>query len=380
MRFDAIVVGGGPAGASFAREFSKLGGKVLIVEKEKLPRFKLCGGCLSARTSGLLPEGWEREVLNEIRGGVLGFRGMEFVQRTAQRAVAYIIDRASFDHFLIKSTLEEGAELWEGTQFLGFESEGSIRVKTDRGTVEADFLVGADGFYTRVGKQLGFKKRNFFRSVEFWTEGDLEDRVVIDVGVVSRGYAWIFPKGSTLSVGVVTAGGENLREVLEVYVKVHPYLKNREVKGVRGWMIPFSSSEGDLHLGAGRVLLVGDAANIVDPLLGEGIYYAILSGKLAATSVVEAPHDPVRLYGERVKGALLDELVYAGRIARLAYTFQRVAYRMGGGYSLERFFRLLCGDLGYKDLYKKGLGEFVKSLLHFENFSHIIIDKILRRR
>jgi len=360
MRYDAVVVGGGPAGASVARELSLKGVRVLLLEKERLPRFKLCGGCLSARTSKLLPPGWEREVLNEIRGGVLGFRGKEFIEKTARRAVAYIIDRGSFDYFLVGHGVKSGAEVWEGVEVVGFEGEGPFRVETTKGTLWADFLVGADGFYTKVGKTLGYRKRAYFRSVEFWTKGELGDRVLIDIGVVGRGYAWVFPKGDILSVGVATTGKENLGSVLRAYASEHRYLRLEVPGGMRGWMIPFSRGEKDLHLGRGRVLLVGDAASLVDPLLGEGIYYALLSGKLAADSILTGGDDPARVYRRRVCERILPELAYAHKIGRLAYTFQRVAFRMGN-YSLERFFELLRGEKTYKDLYVKGVWEFLKT-------------------
>ncbi len=184
MKFDAVVVGSGPAGAKTAEELARRGLKVLLLEKKKLPRFKLCGGCISKRTISLLPEGWESQVLNTIKGGILGFRGREFIEKTSHKEIAYIVDRSSFDFFLTMKAVEAGAVLWENTAFLGFEEDRYIRVKTSKGDVVTDFLVGADGFYTRVGKQLSYKKRKFFRSVEFWTDGHLEGKVVIDLGLV----------------------------------------------------------------------------------------------------------------------------------------------------------------------------------------------------
>ncbi len=380
MKFDVVVVGAGPAGAKTAYELARKGAKVLIIEKHKLPRFKLCGGCLSARTAALLPEGWQGQVLNEIKKGILGFKGKEFIEKTALRAVAYIIDRTSFDHFLTQKAIEAGAQLWEEAPLTHFTVENTVKISTPKGTVKADFLVGSDGFYTKVGKILGYRKKNFFRSVEFWTEGNLQDSVVIDLGIVSRGYAWIFPKGNMLSIGVATTGRENLKDVLERYVRDHKLLENITVKGLKGWMIPYLTKPEDAHLGRGRILLVGDSANLVDPLLGEGIYYALKSAELCAQSILSSPENPLPKYRNSLLREVIPELVSAGKIANLAYRFQRVAYRMGAGFSLERFFKLLEGEETYESLYRKGMPEFIMSLLHIENFLHIIIDKILRRR
>ena len=380
MGYDAVVVGGGPAGASTALFLARKGAKVLLIEKKKLPRSKLCAGCISARLISLLPEGWESEVLNTIKGGYLGFKGERFYHRTFSEPVAFIIERSSFDHFLVRSAIKEGAELWEKSEFLKFEEGRKLRVKTVRGTVETDFLIGADGFYTKVGKELGYVKRRFFRSIEFWTEGKLREEVIIDIGLVRRGYGWIFPRGDMVSVGLATTGRENTLKVLKDYVRRHRFLKSKEVRGVKGWMIPFATRREDLHLGRGKVLLVGDAASMVDPLLGEGIYYGILGGRLLAEALAQNPGRAHEEYRRRIEAEILPELHYAGRIARLAYNFQGVAFGMGGGQSIERLLNLLLGRVSYKEVYRKGLVEFVMSFLSFENFLHIIMDKILRRR
>ncbi|MDQ7082995.1 MAG: geranylgeranyl reductase family protein [Aquificota bacterium] len=310
MRYDAVVVGAGPAGASCASALAQEGAKVLLLEKRRLPRFKLCGGCISARTVSLLPEGWESEVLNEIKGGILGFRGKEFVERTARRAVAYIIDRNSFDHFLVKDALNKGAELWEETEFLGFEEGKGIIIETSRGRVEADFLIGADGFYTKVGRSLGYRKEKFFRSVELFTEGELRDRVVIDIGVVKRGYAWIFPKGEKMAIGLATTGKENLLETLRSYLSSHRLFSGVRFSTPKGWMIPFITREKDAQLGRGKVLLVGDAASLVDPLLGEGLCYALLSAELVARSNTQPrPASPLTSYRKLLMREVIPELV-----------------------------------------------------------------------
>jgi len=370
-RYDAVVVGGGPAGSTVARLLASAGLKVLILERKKFPRFKLCGGALSSRIASYLPKDFKRKVLNIIDGGFLGYKGQEFVEKSSGE-VAYIIDRESFDLFLIEKALEEGAELLEETAFISMEQEGNLyRLRTSKGDFLADFVVGADGFYSRVASFLGMTPRTYYRSIELEAEGEIpKNRVIIDLGVVKRGYAWIFPKGDRLNIGIATTGRENLYELLVNYVKKHKLLKLKREEKPRGWFIPFRESANPENLGRDRILLCGDAGSFVDPLLGEGIYYAVLSGKALAESIIASPSRPLELYVKKVK-PLLEEFGYAGKIARLAYRFQRVAFSMGGGYSLYNYMELLKGKRTYRELYLKGWKDFILHFLKSELLSKL---------
>lgn len=359
MRYDAVVIGAGPGGSSAARSLAQKGLKVLLIERKTLPRFKLCAGCLSARTSTLLPEGWRKKVLNTIRGGILGFKGDLETHLRAKDDIAFIVDRRDFDLFLVEKALEEGVDLLQEEEFLTFQEErGSYRVVTNRRTIICDFLVGADGVHSKVARLLGYRKRKLFRSVEFFLESYGGDEVRIDIGFVKRGYGWVFPKGEGASVGMATAEKEDL---MKTFLEYSSYITKRVPQKVLGWHIPYAEGWDDVSLGKERVLLVGDAAGLVDPLLGEGIYYAIKSGQLAGRAVVESPSHPSTLYRELLRSTV-DDLIYAGKIARLAYRFQKTAFRMGSLGGLDLFYLFLRGEESYRSLYRKGWKKFIKSL------------------
>ncbi|MCS7307963.1 MAG: geranylgeranyl reductase family protein [Aquificaceae bacterium] len=356
MKFNAIVVSAGPAGSSTAYHLAKSGLKVLLLEKETMPRFKLCAGCLSARAVKFLPEGYQHLFLNKIRSGRLGFRGVEEVRVKTEGEVAYIVDRSTFDHFLAQKAQEAGAEFLNG-EFLGFDKEGAgYRVFTSRGSFLTEFVVGADGVRSRVSKLLGFRKK-YYRSVEFFTHGRMEDEVLIEIGLVRRGYLWVFPHGEGISVGVASAGKEDLISILKDYCK-H---KGIAYKHPKGWHIPLSENRNSLHLGRDRVLLVGDSAGMADPLLGEGIYYSLWAGKLLSEAILKNPSEPLQVY-EKLLKPLRDDILYAGKIGRLAYSFQRVSYKMGHGRALKEFYSVLTGHKSYKEVYRLGWFDFLKHL------------------
>jgi len=109
---------------------------------------------------------------------------------------------------------------------------------------------------------------------------------------------------------------------------------------------------------------VGDSANLTDLLLGEGIHYAVWSGKLAVKSLLENPENPTESYKRLLKD-IKEELYYAGKIARLAYRFQRVAYKMGKKGVLRSYYQLLEGEKTYRELYKRGWLHFIGELTKY---------------
>jgi len=166
--YDAIVVGGGPAGSSFAYHASKAGLRVLLIEKHKLPRFKLCAGCLSKRISSLLPEGWQKLVLNSIRGGILGYAGREEFFVPSEREIAYIIDRKDFDAFLFNKAKEAGADTLEECEFLGFEKEGAkYKVFTSKGVFTPLILWVRTALTQRLPKHWATKGGSFLKRWNF---------------------------------------------------------------------------------------------------------------------------------------------------------------------------------------------------------------------
>jgi geranylgeranyl reductase family protein len=301
-RFDVIVVGAGPSGATAARHCSMHNLRTLLLEKKKLPRYKVCAGGVTAtayRELGFeLPK---RIIERECRG--VRFRVKEFEQDIRDNeTVIYMVNRDRFDEYLADMAKEKGAEVRDGEECTSISTgTEEVRVDTDRDSYRANIVIGADGFYSRVLKSL--RKRS--DDVRFcvlcevpakkaWIDRHLGDLALIHFGFIERGYAWLFPKKGSISAGI---GGsfqksKALPERLKAFLNANNL--STEVR-IKGWFIPFTKFKYPVY--ADRIMLVGDAAGFVDSLTGEGIRCAVLSGKLAALTA-RSCHDKGNFSGQ----------------------------------------------------------------------------------
>lgn len=366
--YDVIVIGGGPAGAGASYELAKNNVKTLIIEKSTYPKPKLCAGCISRRSISLFPN---FNIKNIITGGILGYKGKKFIKKQSNDYCAVIVDREEFDHFLISKATEQGANLLEGTKVKYIEKMPTYyKVFTDKGIFEADYVVGADGYNSCVRKFLNCKNnfRDFFISMEVKIPKDIfsdfpQDSVLIDIGVVKRGYGWYFPQGEFVNVGIATAYKEDLLNIFKEYTKNHKYFPVDVSKyRIKSWFIPFNKGSNRLRLGQERVFLCGDAADLVDPLLGEGIRYAYLSGTLCGRAIALAKKDAINLYEKFIRNTILKDIIYAGKIASIVYNIQGLSFELSQDKALPMFFELLKGEKTYEELYKWGWKELIKQI------------------
>lgn len=329
---DVAVVGAGPAGATAAWQLARRGLKVALVERETLPRYKTCGGGLVARAFAVLPP--------EVRG---------VIERSCERAELHLLDadlhyratrdapimvmtmRDRLDHALVMAAAAAGSDVRTPCRVTGVTGEPTrVRLDTDRGPLSAAFVVAADGATSDVARLAGWSDgRHLIPALEY--EVRVDDATLerfarlprFDVGTVPRGYAWVFPKTGHLSVGVLTTrrGPVNLHRHLEEYLRViglAPHSVERH-----GFVIPVRPRAAPLA--QERVLLVGDAAGLADPVTAEGISLAARSGWLAAEAIAGAGPDPGRVRAAYAAGLrpLVAELRLARALARLLYDHPR---------------------------------------------------------
>jgi geranylgeranyl reductase family protein len=290
-RADVVVVGAGPAGASTARSLAGRGASVILLDRARFPRDKPCGGGITARAARLVP--FPLDPVVEDRIDRIDFR-LDYhsaFSRRADHTLILMTQRTRLDKFLVERAVEAGADLREGVKASRVEQDGvGVVVRTDAGDVHARLAIGADGANGIAAKAVEHPvPRSFCVALEATVpyERGARDRyrgrAVLELGIVAGGYGWIFPKEDHVNVGV--AGWEReapgLRRHLARLVEAHG-LSAESLVRPRAHRLPLRAPRASL---AGNgVLLVGDAAGVVDPLSGDGIFEALASAEEAAAT------------------------------------------------------------------------------------------------
>lgn len=394
-RYDLVVVGAGPAGAMAAATAARAGLRVALLEKRSLPRHKPCGGGMPVPVrQELLPLAPEAVVDTRVRAMRHSWRFAEALEAPvdppgtpeAQSRGLWMVQRPRFDAALVEQAVAAGAELWQGHAFQGLERDGEglrLQLRRSSRTGPAEILqlhtpqlIGADGAAGLVARCVGLRPRpRIALALELevphrWDPADpllRPDLLHLDYGVLRRGYAWVFPKADHLNIGAGLFHGrhrdvrrdptarQRIRAAIDGYAAALGVAPER-LAGLRAHAhpLPFWDGPEPLHSADGRVLLVGDAAGLINPLFGDGLFHAIRSGRLAGEAVAAA--DPC-LYTARVHALLADDFEAARRLARLFYGLPGLVYRHGirRPSATATAVRLLGGELPFRGLGRRAL-------------------------
>ncbi len=273
---DVAVVGAGPAGSTAAYRLATAGARVLLVDKATFPRDKPCGGGVTLRAARLLPFSIEpvvEDVIDRLECR-LAF-GARFTRR-ARAPLAYMTQRRRLDHFLLEQAAAAGAEVRQG-------------VTVDARELDASIVIGADGCNGTSAKQLGLGG-DVVHGVALEANFPLDPRyartMVLEMAAVPGGYGWIFPKADHVNVGVGGWGSEgprlraHLRRMCEAYA-----IDPGSATETRGYRLPMRRPYS--VLARGNTAVIGDAAGLVDPFSGDGMYEAFLSARLVADAALD---------------------------------------------------------------------------------------------
>jgi electron transfer flavoprotein-quinone oxidoreductase len=333
-KFDVIVVGAGPAGTSCAYNCAKNGLKVLLIERGEYPGSKnVMGGVLYRKQmEDIIPEFWkeaplERPVVEQRfwmmdKESVvqLGYKGLEWAVEPYNN---FTVLRAHFDQWFAKKAVEQGVLLINETVVTEciVEDGKVVGVRTDRpdGEAFADVVVLADGVNSLLSKQLGFHRE--FRPDEvaltvmevinlpkdkinerFNLEGNHGTTIEIfgDSTKGNLGTAFLYTNKESLNIGVGTTLSSMIKAKLKPYelldyLKKHPmvrpYLEGGESAEYLAHLIPEGGFNSVPRVAGNGVLVVGDAAQLVNAIHREGSNMAMASGQMAAEAIVEAKKD-----------------------------------------------------------------------------------------
>ena len=292
-RFDAIVVGAGPAGSTTALRLASEGARTLLLDKARFPRDKPCGGGLTVRALRQLPVSPDPVVEQVVDRFQVTFRYHDGLTGDGAGPLVYMTQRRRLDQFLVEQAVDAGAAFRDGVKVRAIDlADDRVRVDVDGQPVEAAVLVGADGANGTTASSLGLAG-SFTYGVAL--EGNLVDErtverfaglAALELGAVPGGYGWVFPKGDHVNVGVGgwAAEGPRLRTHLADLCRYHG-VDPEALTELRGHRLPMRRASSGLV--CGHALLVGDAAGLVDPISGDGMFEAFVSSRLAAATIAD---------------------------------------------------------------------------------------------
>ena len=345
MQCDVAIVGAGPAGATAARFLAKNGLKVILVEKDEIPKEKPCGGMLTPRVFErfeYLRSEMEKLAVSSSYGACLYPPSLTTkVQYVATKPQILMILRKKFDHALVRMAMDSGAMVINNRVKGLVIKPDIVRMLLDGNTIiESSIVVGADGVNSVIAKETDLLPILNSEKVALAVVSELEigesaveecfgDRRTVHLFFGFNnlfGYAWVFPKMRHVNIGL---GGllSRTRDIKGSFMKFIQVLrknglipKRLQIESYSAALIPIGGPIERTY--RDRVVLCGDAAGFVNSLTGEGVYYAMASGEIASKVIMEAIESG-KLSGQKLseyETAWMDDF---GKGLKMAASFQK---------------------------------------------------------
>ena len=370
--FDVVVVGAGPAGAMACLSLARNGHRVALLEKYKLPRYKVCGGGLVLRARNRIPKLPKEVIETEFRSvnWAIPSDQMNFVVERPYPVITMVM-RDKLDNFLVDEAVAAGTEIMDQAEVTAISKNGSYQVTTSGTSIKAHNLVLADGAFSPTSRLLGMPDgRYLIPAIEAEVRVKNSQRFSqtrFDVEAIPHGYGWVFPKADHLSIGIASAlrGKINLQKAYRSYLSalgIEDIISEKKY----GFQIPVSPRKTFSREG---VMLTGDAAGFADPLVAEGISQAIISGHLAADAISQAEGDPMQSsehYEALVRSQILGQIKTGKILSKLFYRYpklRRHVLRRKGQRLTEYFTDVFSGLRRYPETPFDILNSFRKALL-----------------
>ena len=336
--FDVLVAGAGPAGSAAAAVLAGRGFTVGLLDRAAHPRPKLCGGLLTGKSMDALARIFGLGEADLIaRGGqfhqtqdyIFAHQGNELLHGAAAEPFRFI-DRPAFDALLASLAVARGAELLPGSEVASCDAAGGKLRLRDGGNLSAKFIIGADGANSVTRRALSVDrvawKRNLAAAIEVELPvghgpGQFPREVCVPelhVGSPSAGYGWVFPgpRGPKVGICGLRRGERDFGAIFLDYLRLLGVDRPESVP-LHGHPLPYGNALARPY--GGRLLLAGDAGGFVEPLFGEGIFYALATGAHAATAVSRALAAGAGVnagleYQRLLAGSVRPELLWSNRL------------------------------------------------------------------
>jgi geranylgeranyl reductase family protein len=371
--YDAIIVGGGPAGSLTAYHLAKGGARVALLDAQRFPRDKPCGGGVQWKAAERIPFDWEKVKRGSLHGLTFSYGYAENFTKKYPEPLVHSVLRTEFDELLLRTASDAGAEILEGVKVNSVRNEAmDATVETESGNFAARFVVGADGANSVVRSTVGQRSAHFWQvglscevPEEYIVPGSIDyDCMRVDWGTLPSGYAWIFPKRGFVNIGVGCPStiGRMLRPYLMEFLDREKVLKPGTAERLKfgGHQLPTLTSE--TRIARESVLLAGDAAGLIEPFTGDGISFGLHSAEIAAQTILHSLNQPAldaAGYEQRIRNEIGLELGWSRNLQRFFVAFPRMIHEVArrNDKLWAAFCRVLRGEESFR-VFRRKLGVF----------------------
>jgi len=317
LEFDVVICGSGPSGATAAFLLSKHGLKVALIDKKQFPRDKLCGGLLTEKSYKLIKsmfgnDFFESNLIEFSSNKFEIFYGKLKILSAFSKKLFIYVDRKKFDFAILKMALDSGVNFFSKTKIIDIDIK-NMSVFTNNNIFKGRYIIASDGVNSVIRGCLIKKgilddkeyKDNLTLAMEIYNYEFATDRASIYFGFTKFGYGWVFPNKKRTLVGIGALISKNKGLIKKQFKNFLNSIGLDAPKIFNAHLIPTGWISN--RFGFDNILLVGDAAGFVDPITGEGIYYAVKTGQMSAEAILMSEKN--KLFAEVNYNSLIQNIV-----------------------------------------------------------------------
>lgn len=303
---DVVIIGGGPAGITAGVVLQRRGYQTCVIDRQKFPREKLCAGVLTTKSLKFIQHIYQGLDIDELNinfiNNIMLFYKNKLVGKYTVQNRYGVVDRENFDYALLNYYQSMGGRLlYEQKQYQICYSINTVKLSSGE-EIKYQFLLGADGMNSQVREYVQRKWKSSILCFEKFIPNDLgEDTIKIYFGQMLGGYCWRIPGKERIGIGLGEFYVRKWKRDVSRYEEFYRQQGVEDLAGIRGAFV--SSGYYVKRPVKNNVLLAGDAAGMIDAMSGEGIFFAMESGRQAALAIIDCldRNKPLTEYFKRIK-------------------------------------------------------------------------------